>query len=328
MVFKNLWVFNPKTILESVAWLPFYSIFKKLNFINNKRIANQIKNASEELNFKNPVIFIDNEFFRAFYLKELLDHEIFIYYIRDYLIEQPYFKKHGASSEKEIIKKSDLVVTNSIYLQDYARDFNKNSYYIGQGCDLTLFDAKIRRSEPEDVQSIPHPRIGYVGALTTTRLDISILEYLVEQNPSYSFVFIGPEDSVFKKSLLHELDNTYFLGTKPKEMLADYIAYLDICLNPQIRNKQTEGNYPLKIDEYLAMGKPVIATYTTTMEMFSKYVYLAHDKEEYNNYLTEILSGRVHGKNEERIAFAQMHTWENCIISLTGHIQSTLALNK
>jgi hypothetical protein len=36
----------------------------------------------------------------------------------------------------------------------------------------------------------------------------------------------------------------------------------------QLSNNLTIGNYPRKIDEYLAMGKPIVATSTKTMQMF------------------------------------------------------------
>ena len=37
-------------------------------------------------------------------------------------------------------------------------------------------------------------------------------------------------------------------------------------------NAVTQGDYPLKIDEYLAMGKPVVAT-RTPMALFADYAY-------------------------------------------------------
>jgi hypothetical protein len=76
--------------------------------------------------------------FRGEYLKEL-QPELYIYYIRDNLITQNYFKKHGIRTEKNTIKSADLVVSNSPYLRDYAKPFNPNSFYVGQGWILSLF---------------------------------------------------------------------------------------------------------------------------------------------------------------------------------------------
>jgi hypothetical protein len=43
----------------------------------------------------------------------------------------------------QLIKNADVVVTNSLYYTEYAREFNPNSHMVGQGCDVSLFDFKI-----------------------------------------------------------------------------------------------------------------------------------------------------------------------------------------
>jgi hypothetical protein len=62
-----------------------------------------------------------------------------MYYSRDFMLAVDYWKKHGTIMEPELIAKSDLCLANSVYLQRYCQRYNTNSYYVGQGCDLTLF---------------------------------------------------------------------------------------------------------------------------------------------------------------------------------------------
>ncbi|HAI83429.1 MAG TPA: glycosyl transferase family 1, partial [Chitinophagaceae bacterium] len=83
--------------------------------------------------------------------------------------------------------------------------------------------------------------------------------------PEWSLVLVGPEDEAFKQSALHQLPNVHFLGSKQPEALPEYVAAFDVCINPQLLNEVTIGNYPRKVDEYLAMGKPVVATQTEAM---------------------------------------------------------------
>ena len=307
----NLWVFNPSTVLESVANIPFTFLFDTLNRINNVRLSKQINRALKHLKISADIIFVDNEFYRAFHLKEMVDNELFVYYIRDYLVEQSYFKRHGLRMESRIMAKADLVVSNSVVLAEYAQKYNPSSFFVGQGCDLSLFDTSLEAIEPDDLRPVRKPRIGYVGALLSSRLDIRLLEDLVREKNEWSFVFIGPEDDDFKDSSLHELENAYFLGPKPKSALPSYIKYFDVCLNPQIRNKQTEGNYPLKIDEYLAMGKPTVATYTRAMDMFEDHVHLAKNKDEYVQMIGRSLEES--GNEHARISFAKSHTWQKSV---------------
>jgi glycosyltransferase involved in cell wall biosynthesis len=84
-------------------------------------------------------------------------------------------------------------------------------------------------------------------------------------------------------------------------------------MNPQLLNDMTVGNYPLKVDEYLAMGKPVLATTTPTMEMFREYVYLGTNADDYINNAMTALQEREPGLAQQRRAFALSHTWENSV---------------
>jgi hypothetical protein len=64
----SLWTLDPRTILESINWIPFPALFDRANYINNKRLAKEINQAAKRLAFKEVLLFIDNDFFRALYL--------------------------------------------------------------------------------------------------------------------------------------------------------------------------------------------------------------------------------------------------------------------
>ncbi|MCF8425926.1 MAG: glycosyltransferase [Bacteroidia bacterium] len=310
---NNLWTLYPDTLLESINWIPFTPLFRIANFINNKRFASEIKKAIKKLEFKDFILFNDSDMFRSFYLKEMLQPDCSIYYTRDNMMSVPYWRKHGLKLEAELMAKSDLVCANSTYLRDLASRDNKNSFYVGQGCDVSAFDKNKVSNIPSDIASIPKPIIGYIGALYTQRLDLEILKTIAHANENWSVVLIGPEDENFKKSELHQLKNVHFLGLKDGSVLPNYLAAFDVAINPQILNEVTIGNYPRKIDEYLAMGKPTVATGTKAMSIFSEHTYLAQNKSEYPALIEKALSENSKLKEEERITFAQSHTWENSV---------------
>jgi teichuronic acid biosynthesis glycosyltransferase TuaH len=310
---KNIWTLYPKTILESANWIPYTSIFRIINKINNRRFAADIKKGIDRLNFKNFILFNDNDIFRSFHLKELLKPVQYIYYTRDHLLGVRYWQRHGKYLEPELFSKSDLVVANSDYLTDCAKKYNRHSFYIGQGCDTSAFDSDKVKEIPLEVASIASPVIGYIGSLLTLRLDIDLLQKIALNKKEWNFVFIGHEDETFKNSSLHQLPNVYFLGAKKIKELPAYLARFDVAINPQKVNAVTIGNYPRKIDEYLAMGKAVVATETAAMSIFKDYVYFASTAEEYIKQIETALSEDSAEKRRKRIGFSKSHSWESSV---------------
>ena len=310
---ENLWLLAPHSVVTSINWINSKFIYEKLNSLNNKKFARDISKELQQLDIKEFVLFNDNYMFNGLYLKELLRPKYYIYYIRDYLTIQPYFKRHGELVEPELMKKADAVVANSTYLKEYAEKHNTKSYYVGQGCEVEIFDDEFVNEIPGDLQKILKPIVGYVGFLTTMRLDIDLLILFAKQKPNLSLVLVGPEDEVFKRSELHQLPNVYFLGRREPDQLPGYVKGFDVCINPQVVNQLTVGNYPRKVDEYLAMGKPTVATATKAMEVFREYTYLASNSQQF----LDLVEKALHDKNEElkekRIAFARSHTWKNSV---------------
>lgn len=320
---ENLWVFYPDRLIESINWIPSDFIFNILNKWNNKIFARSIQSAIQQLNFEDFIHFNDNDIFRSFYLKDLLLPKLSIYYSRDFMLAVDYWKRHGKTFEPQLIAKSDICVANSTYLTDYCKKYNPNSFYVGQGCDLDIFLEGIQSIEPNDIKSISRPRIGYVGALQSLRLDLDLLYYIAAERPEWTIVLVGPEDNEFLQSDLHKLPNVIFTGSRNLEELPAYINSFDVCINPQLLNEVTIGNYPRKIDEYLAVGKPTVATKTDAMSVFAKHVYLGKTKEDYIALIELALTENSVIKTDDRRTFASSHTWENSVGEIYKAIQKS-----
>lgn len=310
---ENLWVLYPDVLIESINWIRIKSLFSYLNKFNNRKFAKSIQKAIIDLQFEEFLLFNDNDIFRSFFLKELLNPTISIYYLRDNMVATPYWKRHGRYLEPKLIEKSDIVFANSEYLRNYSEKYNANSYFVGQGCELDLIQRNDTYDIPDDLLNINYPIIGYIGVLTSTRLDINLIFHIAKVRPQWNIVLIGPEDKEFRKSRLHDLSNVFFLGFKKPEYLFRYINAFDVCINPQFVNELTIGNYPRKIDEYLAMGKPVVATKTETMVTFKDFVSLAENKDEFIFMIEGCLVKDDPDLNNKRAIFALSHSWENSV---------------
>jgi len=320
----HMWEYFPPTVVESVNGLPSTTLVRWIDRINNRRFAKDIRQAMRALNFRDIILFNDNDVLNGLYLKESLSPALYVYYMRDFLQGYDHFKRHLPELEPELIRKADVVVANSTWYAEYASGYNPASHYIGQGCNIDLFDPGKVHARPAEMAGFASPVIGYVGALDSERLDERIIENVALANPAWNVVLVGPEDAFFAQSRLHQIANIHFLGRKPLGQLPAFVASFDVCINPQLINTITRGNYPLKIDEYLAMGKPVVATRTQAMKLFGTYTYLADNPEEYPALIERALCENNPERQQDRMRFARTHTWDNSVLDLYRAIRAHL----
>ncbi len=323
----NIWVLDTGLVLESINLFKG-GLFNYLLKRNCKKLAASIQLAITELGFKDYLLFNDNDFFQGQFLKEELSPRLYIYYLRDYLINQPYFRRNGSNMEQELLKKADLVFTNSNYLQRYAAAYNSSSFYIGQGCNLNITTTIGNNVEPKELVEIKKPVIGYVGNLVTLRLDLSLLEKVASRRQELSWVFVGPLDDGFAKSELRKLPNVIFTGHKSQADMPIYISSFDVCINPQLLNETTVGNYPRKIDEYMLFGKPVVARKTEFTQELGDLIYQYENEDEFLQSLDYALSEDLTSvKIQKRKTIASNHTWENSVQQLFDKLDNFEKLN-
>lgn len=318
----NMWNLYPTNVIQSINWIPFTPVFRVLNRMNGKMFAKDIQNAIDKLGFKDIILFNDSDMLRSYHMSDLLKPAMSIYYTRDNLMVHKYWFKHGRFLEPELMKKNTLVVANSQHLANEARKHNPRSFNVGQGCDFSLFDPNQHREIPADLAVIKRPIIAYIGAVLSHRLDINLLMELCTRRPDWSFVFVGKPDETFKKSALNGLPNVHFLGLKEEKDLPAYLAHFDVAMNPQCINDYTIGNYPRKVDEYLAMGKPVVATETATMSIFKDVTYLGKTVDDYIAMIEKAIREDSPALAKARIELAQSHTWENSVKAIYDAIET------
>lgn len=315
----NLWLLDfPFTVLP-IQFLPDGPLFDWANRMNNKKIYSYAKKIMQEIGFHEYTLFMDNDLYRSYYAKEYLKPKTSVLYYRDHLLG-PYWKRHAPRLRPQLCAKSDLVLTNSEYFRDLFLPYNPKTYFVGQGVNLDHYDIKEFRPTPKDLEPIPHPLIGYTGYITSIRLDADLIYKVAKARPHYSFVLVGKEDDFFRSHPLHELKNIFFLGEKPYNEVSAYISAFDVCLNPQIINKVTDGNWPLKIDEYLALGKPTVATRTDFMKIFKNTVWTCLGAEEYVAAIDEALTRNSEEDIRARVLMAESHSWEQCVKRIYSHI--------
>jgi len=179
-------------------------------------------------------------------------------------------------SEKDLAQLSDQVFTNCTRLSERLSQWNGEVSIFPPGVDLAAFpdeplEQPVRSDDSVPFDSSKHgaqsgPVIGYVGGLHR-HVDFDLLAEMADARPNWSWVFVGPFQTSVDK--LRGKDNVLLLGPKPHDELVFYVRSFDVCLVPYVKSVYTETVVPAKLNEYLAVGKCVVATDLPTIREFN-----------------------------------------------------------
>ena len=120
------------------------------------------------------------------------------------------------------------------------------------------------------------------------KFDTKLVADVIRKLPDCSFVLVGiPNPNV---DPLREFNNVHFLGVKKHDEIPAYVANFDICILPTAQTEWGLKCRPLKLMEYLASNKPVLATPTPASAKYSKQVHISNDPAEWAAIIQQIIS--------------------------------------
>ena len=291
---------------------------RAIKFLNERFVLWQIRKATKKLKFKS-VVFWTYQRMGWNYIGKL-GEILSVYHCTDNVATFPYKNEHQQMNavrfENELATQANIVFATERQLAIAKKAFNEDSYYIPNAADFALYSkSALPETEiPEDISNIPHPIIGFVGGIRGYSTDLSLIEYTAKQRPDWSFVFVGPfKFKEGQEKLVPRLPNIYYLGARPKETVPGYLKAFDVCIIPSIQHEHTKHEFSLKFFEYLASGKPVVATPMPAMRDFSDVFYEAKDKSEFVQKISSALNENDRFIVQRRRELASQNTWDNRI---------------
>ncbi|HEX5437648.1 MAG TPA: glycosyltransferase [Gemmatimonadaceae bacterium] len=232
-----------------------------------------------------------------------------------------------SAAESRILRQVDQVFIHSPALMEKKGDLNPHTLFVPNGVDYASFAGPV--PEPADLAPIPHPRVGYAGAIKR-QLDWSVLRRLAHEHPEWSFVFVGsrsphPELGPILDEL-SALEHVHFLGAKSTHELGRYPQHFDVCLMPYKADDYTKYIYPLKLHEYLASGRPVVGTRIRSLEQFEDVVALAESPEDWERETARALTPAesAEPRRHARQRVARQHDWHLLVAQVAGAMAERL----
>lgn len=155
-----------------------------------------------------------------------------------------------------LMSEASIVIASNPVLVDRHRVERPDLLLVENGVDPELFTP-----EGPQVDLGPGPIIGYHGAIRPW-IDFDLLRGVTDARPSYRFVLVGPvlRGSEEKTAELLRRPNVTHVPEQSPAGVASHVRSFTVGVVPFVVNVTTQGVTPMKLNEYLASGVPVVAT--------------------------------------------------------------------
>lgn len=233
----------------------------------------------------------------------------------------PNINKERIKEEEILIKSSDLVVVSSDTLFVKIKEHAKKIICIPNAGDFEHFSKTTSEHLLED---FPKPIVGYFGAIAEW-FDADLIEFVAKKRNDVTFVFIGDTYGSNLKKLMN-LDNVYFLGERPYSEIPKYLLEFDVCLIPFKMIKLIQDAHPIKIYEYFAAGKPVVATDIPALHKMKDLCYIAKSSNDFLEKLDLALNEKNPDLVNQRIEFSSKNTWQDRVNLLYVELEKVISL--
>lgn len=241
------------------------------------------------------------------------------YIIFDIIDDYSHEFKRWKVYSKDMLRAANMVFTTSDRLYNKFSEECHKIYKIKNGLDVDNFSLD-KRSIPAD---LPKGKkiVGYIGAVASW-IDWNLIEYI--SCSDYNIVFVGPKIGNINLNLSR--NNIYFLGEKKYSELPFYTNNFNCCIIPFKINEMTNSCNPIKLYEYLALGKPVVSTAINELSKLRKLCYISKNNTEFIINLN-----RAVNENDRKLAIARRkfsinNSWDNRIDMVIDKLKSNNVL--
>ncbi|MFN0176376.1 MAG: glycosyltransferase [Saprospiraceae bacterium] len=347
---ENFLAVTPPPTLP-INWLPPGKVYDFFQGLTNGFVLRAIDRAVRKYNFRNYAFINCYDPFYAGWLPSKMGAKTCIYHCIDDITQNAYTARHGERLENEACKNADLVFvtsTNLKRLKEQALGLTTpgrltNSPAPERSDDLESSDrarivAYFNAAEVSVFQKVltekyPRPTelkdrtgqvIGFIGNLDELRIDYPLLKKVAIRFPEKTLLLVGPINSSEPAEIgLDKMPNVVFTGSRHLEDLPPLLQHMDCVLIPFLCNTLTFSIYPLKINEYLGAGKPVVTTgFSDDIRTFAHCTYLAESHEEFLQKIEVALAENNLSIVQIRTEVANSNTWEARIKQLWEEIRS------
>lgn len=308
----NLVIVTPRLALPINA-LPEGASYEALSRLNDRILYATIRQIKQDYQVRDFIFLNSFDPFFGRHFPADFNPLLYIYQSVDDISQEPYIARHGVRLENEIIAHADLTLVTSQALAQAKRHISPDTHLLPNAADIALFRQAMERllPKPPEWAQVKGKVILYMGVLSALRIDYPLLRYIAQQHTDKTLLLIGPYHlHECRQYGLDTLPNVIFTGAKPIAQLPAYLQHADCAIIPFLINTLTKSIYPLKINEYLAAGKPVVTTpFSDDIIAFGKTVYITASPVQFSDYIEKAICTDTPLAQIERLQLAENNSW-------------------
>jgi uncharacterized SAM-binding protein YcdF (DUF218 family)/glycosyltransferase involved in cell wall biosynthesis len=256
-----------------------------------------------------------------------MDPVVSVYYCIDDFASSSRAARKITRSEEQLFREVDLVFVTSEKLRARAARFSDRVHLFPFGVSMKKFE-EVRTSPdqiPEDLAALKKPVIGYVGGIHKW-VDLDLVAAAARSMPDATFAFVGPAQ--MDVSATEGITNLHWLGKRPHDDVPRYIKGFDVGIVPYLLTDYTANVYPTKLNEYLAMGIPVVATDLPEIRRFNAdhgpSVAVAANADQFVDAIRAALRPSTAEERMQRTLVARKNSWRSRIAEMSALIEAAL----
>jgi glycosyltransferase involved in cell wall biosynthesis len=308
--------------LLPVEFIKIESGYSMLLKFNAAVYAHFVKRTLRKLKMDSPVCINAYNAIYGNHLVGKLTEKLHVFYCYD----GPDIRRYGqraVSADRGLAVKADGLIVTSEFLAESMSGLNKNTRVVKNGVDFSMFNQHAKTN----LNKNDRKKVGYIGSIDH-RFNFEVVEYAIQNLPDYDFEFVGDQMNKSVAQVLSKYLNVkFFPPVKPWEV-PDLLRKCDVGLIPYVCTEYTKNIYPLKINEYLSVGVPVVLTDFAHLPEFEGVVSFAKDKESFSDAILAEIKTDSQDKIKRRIEFAEKNSWENRAIQFGTFLEDFLKSKK
>ncbi len=298
---------------------------------NSQILIRHVRRAMKEFDVKEPILWLYSPY--HFGLVGKFGEKLACYHNYDEfpdMAPNARVKELLGQFDNRLSSQVDVVLATSRAQWERRRAINPNSYFLPNAVDFDLFNRALDPGLPlpADIAVVPRPIIGFAGWLGY-HIDVELLCHVANAFPDRSLVLVGPDElpDTASRRQLQARPNVFFLGKKKHYELPHYLRAFDVALMPYLLDKgHVRSAYPLKLHEYLAAGRAIVAVALPELQAYSHVVRIAQTTEEFIGHVSEAQHDYTLEAIQARIAVARENTWDHRVAEIYRILQHHLSM--